>query len=156
MGLFFPGTPRIALLSGGVKILTLYLPPPDKGKGLGLEFIEKGFYPELIDGSESCRRLGWIPELKLQWTAYNDLIPIQGWTIGAANGNQASVSALLAMLDNTPGTVEISPGPSAGGFIINKTTIPSFGIAGAQGIVTGLQITLRGGAILTSKALGAW
>ena len=157
MGLFTPGTPRIALLNGsGTKLKTLYLPPPDKGPGLGLEWVEKAFDANLIDGSESCRRLGWIPQLVLKWGAYNDVLQTVNRAFGSADGNVADILSLLALLDTAPGLLKVSPGPSAGGFVVNKTTISPMGVAGSQGIATGLQITLRGGAICSTKTLGAW
>ena len=153
MGLFVPGTPRLKVISSG---LTLFLPPPDKGKGVTLEWIEKAFYTELIDGSESCRRLGWIPELKLSWAAYNDCLKTTSMTIGGANGNLADINSLLSLLDLAPGLLSASPGPAAGGFVVQRVTVGAMGVAGALGIATGLQITLRGGAIYSTKVLGAF
>jgi len=152
---FKPGTPRIALLDAGQnKLLTLFLPPPEKGSPT-LEWIEKATYTELIDGSESCRRYGWIPELKLKWTYYNDLDG-RGLTIGAADGNLADINSLLALLDNPPGFLKASPGPTAGGFIVQRVTISAIGATTALGIPTGLEITLRGGTVYSSKVLGAF
>ena len=157
MGLFTPGTPRIALLNGaGTKLKTLYLPPPDTGPGLGLEWIEKAFDANLIDGSESCRRLGWIPQLVLKWANYNDVLQMGNRPFGNADGNVADINALLALLDTAPGLLKVSPGPSAGGFVVNKTTVSPMGVVSSLGIATGLQITLRGKTICSTKTLGAW
>ena len=153
MGLFAPGTPRLKLISSG---LTLYLPPPDKGQGVTLEWVEKAFNADLIDGSESCRRLGWIPQVTLKYGAYNDVLRTCGLTIGGANGNLADINSLLALLDTAPGLLRFSPGPAAGGFVVNRVTVGAMGIAGAQGIATGLSITLRGGVIYSAKILGAF
>jgi len=157
MGLFAPGTPRIALTDGnGNKVKTLYLPVPDRTGGLTLEWVEKAFYTDLIDGSESCRRLGWIPQLVLKYAAYNDLLNTTGRTLGGNDGNLADINALLSLLDAAPGLLKVSPGPSAGGFVVMKTTVSALGVAGVQGIATGLQITLRGGSICATKTLGAF
>lgn len=157
MGLFAPGTPRIALLDGsGNKLKTLYLPAPDKSSGVTLEWAEKSYDTDLLDGSESCRRLGWIPELVIKYGAYNDLLNTTGRPIGGLDGNLADINSLLSLLDTAPGLLKVSPGPLAGGFVVNKTTVSAMGVAGGQGTVTGLQITLRGGAICATKTLGAF
>jgi hypothetical protein len=157
MGLFTPGNPRIALLDGaGNKLKTLYLPAPDKTGGVTLEWIEKAFYTDLVDGSEATRRLGWIPQMVMKWNAYNDLLPTSGRAIGAADGNVATMVALLALLDAPPGFLSASPGPSAGGFVVQRVKVAPIGIAGAQGVATGVEITLRGGAICATKTLGAF
>lgn len=157
MGLFTPGTPRIALLDGsGNKLKTLYLPEPDRQNGVNLEWVEKASYTDLVDGSESCRRLGWIPVLTLSWAAYNEVFSITGRTIGGADGNQADLLSLLALLDADPRRLKVSPGPSAGGFVAGRVTVSGMGVVGGIGIATGLKITIRGGPICSSKVLGAW
>ena len=145
------GTPRLALIGGN----SYFLPPPDKGS-LTLEWVEKAIDSNLVDGSESCRRLGWLPQLTMSWATYNDFLNTTGKTIGSANGNLLDFASLLAVLDNAPGTLKVSPGPSAGGFVINKTTISPVSVAGNPGITTGLKLTFRGGAICASKTLGAF
>lgn len=155
MSLFVPGTPRIALLdSNGNKLRTLYLPPPDRTGGIGLQWVEKAFDANLIDGSESCRRLGWLPQLKLKWSTYNDVLQTQARPIGGNDGDLADINSLLALLDSPVGTIKVSPGPSAGGFVVNKTTISEMSVDGP--VTTDLTITLRGGAICASKVLGAF
>ena len=157
MPLFTPGTPRVALLDASQnKVKTLYLPMPDSENGVTLEWVEKAIYSDLIDGSESCRRLGWIPELKLRWSAYNDIQQDSGRPIGGCDGNQADLNSLMALLDTPPGFLQVSPGPSAGAFVVNRVTVGAMGVAGFQGVATGLQITFRGGAIYPAKVLGAW
>lgn len=156
-GLFAPGMPRIALLdANGNKLKTLYLPPPPKNKGVTLEWVEKAFYTDLIDGSESCRRLGWIPQIVLKYQAYNDILPLYGIPIGGNDGNLADITSLMSLLDSAPGTLKASPGPSAGGFVVNRVNVSAMGVAGSQGTVTDLTLTLRGGSIYSAKTLGAF
>ena len=166
MPIFAPGMPRLALSNGlpvnsvtgplgpYVKSLFVYLPAPDKGAPT-LEWIEKGFNPELINGGESNRRLGWLPQLVLRWAVYPDLDG-QGLTIGGANGNLAGYASLMALLDVAPGLLVISPGPSAGGFLVNKVTTNPVGVIGMNGFAAGLEVTFRGGLPYPSKILGAF
>jgi len=149
------GCPRIALLDGlGTKIKTLSLPAPDRADGVTLEWVEKAYDTDLIDGSESCRRLGFIPVLTLKYAAYNDLIRTSALTIGGLDGNMADILSLLSILDTAPGYLKVSPGPTSGGFVVNKTVVAAMGISGP--VTTGLQIVLRGGGICPTKVLGAW
>jgi hypothetical protein len=155
--IFKPGLPRIALLSGyaGTKVKTLWLPSPDPGQPT-LEWIEKGFNAELIDGSESNRRLGWLPELRMKWSFYNEIDPGGNLTVGSADGNVADLVTLLALLDNPPGWLTCSPGPTAGGFLVNRVTLSPIGVVTPLGIPEGLELTLRGGLIYSSKVLGTF
>jgi len=155
MTFILPGTPRIALLDATqLKLKTLFLPAPDKGSPK-LEWIEKGINSDLVDGSESNRRLGFIPELTLSWEVYNDTDG-QGHAIGGNDQCLADIASFLAIMDAPPGYISISPGPSAGGFVVNKTTIRPIGIIGMAGFAAGLEVTFRGGTILPSKLLGAF
>ena len=156
MSMFFPGTPRIALLDAtGVKVKTLFLPPPDKVGGVTLEWAEKGTYRDLYDGSEFTRRYGWIPQVVLKWGAYNDVLPTLGLTIGGLDGNLADMDSLLGILDAPIGCIRFSPGPRAGGFLVKRVVIAPIGVAGG-GIATGLQLTLRGGDKYSAKILEAF
>jgi hypothetical protein len=155
MAFFLPGTPRLALLdAGGNTLKTLFLPAPDKGVPT-VEWVEKGFNAELIDGGESNRRLGWLPQITMSWSVYNDTDGL-GHTIGNADQNLASISALLDLLDTPPGLLKVSPGPSTGGFVVNKVTVQPIGIVGLAGFAAGLKVTFRGGTIQPSLTLGAF
>ena len=155
MTFILPGTPRIALLDAGQnKLKTLFLPAPDKGVPK-LEWIEKGINSELVDGSESNRRLGFLPELTITWAVYNDQDG-QGHAIGGNDQNLADIASFMAIMDAPPGFTSISPGPSAGGFVVNKTTIRPIGIIGLAGFAAGLEVTFRGGMIYPTKILGAF
>ncbi len=158
MSYIVPGTPRIALWTGGAgigsKVSTWYLPAPDNKGGLKLAWVQKGWWPELIDGSESARVLGWLPELSLTWSAYNDVLPLYG-TIGSASGDVLDINSLLAVLDNPASNLEVSPGPSAGGLFPAKITVNPLGIV-ANGIAAGLKLTFRSGAIYQQKILPAF
>jgi hypothetical protein len=153
-----PGTPRIALLnSDGVTYASVnYLPPPDANNGMQLEWEEKNQTKVLIDGSEATRRLGWVPNLTLRWTVYNDVLRMNAYPIGSANGDQLDIISFLALLDNPCGSLYISPGPSAGGFVVQTTKISPIGIVTGSGIAAGVEINFRGGSIYSSKVLGAF
>ena len=147
-----PGTPRIKLLTvTGTPVL--WLPQPNPGQP-SLQWIPKGIVKELYDGREVWRQLGWIPELTIEWSIYDDR-STEGWTIGTANGNRPAVSDLLAILSGAPGSFSISPGPSAGGFVPQSWKESAIGVV-PGGYAKGLQLTLRGGAIYSSKVLGAF
>jgi len=151
-----PGTPRIAILNtDGSTNRMLYLPAPDRGSGVAQEWQEKSILTELIDGSEQCRRLGWIPSLTLKWAIYNDVLQNTPYSIGVLNGQMASYDTLMSILDGAPGTLKISPGPSAGGFVVQSVKTSPVGIAG-PGLAAGLQVTFRGGAICPTKTLGVF
>jgi hypothetical protein len=155
MAFFVPGMPRIRLLNAdGTTNKTLWLPPPDRDKGTLLEFEEEGILKNCI-GARIWLRRGWYPNLTLVWKNYND-VAVPGYTVGAADGNVASFTALLAILDAAPGRVKISPGPSAGGFVVNETKISPIGVVGPQGIAQGVEIQLKGGTLLAAKALGTF
>lgn len=149
------GTPRIALLNtNGTKAKTLYLPPPDRSNGISLEWIEKAVDTTLVNGSESTRRLGWIPQITLSWSVYDDVTASYGYSYGSTDGHMASYSDLMTLLDNQPNTLKLSPGPTAGGMICNKITVSAVGVN--QGLTTGLKIVFRGGQILSNKGLGSF
>jgi hypothetical protein len=152
-----PGTPRIALLNGtGGYTSVNYLPPPDANNGMMFEWEEVNQTKKLIDGSEATRRLGWIPSLTLRWTVYNDVLQMNSYPIGTANGNQLNFTGFLALLDNPCGSLYISPGPSAGGFTVQTTKISPIGVVSGLGIAAGVEVNFRGGAIYSSKVLGAF
>ena len=156
MAFIVPGMPRIRLLnSDGSTNKTLWLPPPSKDKGMLLEFEEVRVTKQLVTGARVCLRKGWLPTLTLSWKAYNDQ-RVPGYTIGAADGNVASFAALLAILDAPVGRVKISPGPSAGGFIVTETEVSPIGTVGLQGIAEDVEIVLKGGTLLATKALGTF
>lgn len=152
MPIFLPGSPRIKLLlSVGAPVV--YLPMPDPGYPT-IEWAEKSFKTDLINGSESCRRLGYIPQITLKWGAYDDRTT-EGVTLGIANGNRASFTDLMSILDSAPGTISISPGPSAGGFVAQSWTVSGAGVL-PGGYAKDLSITLRGGTICPTKVLGSF
>ena len=152
MSYFAPGTPRIRLLTivGGPIV---YLPMPDAGYPT-VEWDEKSFKTDLIDGSESLRRLGWIPVLTMRWAAYDDRED-EGRPIGRANGNRPSIVDLMSILDSVPGTISVSPGPSAGGFIAQSWSMNGIGVH-PGGFAKNVEVTFRGGAICATKVLGAF
>lgn len=158
-----PGTPRIRLLNvAGTPVL--YLPMPNKGLPT-MEWVEKGQIKELFDGSEANRRLGWIPQLTLRWSVYLDQIQASftegvtpgawGLVIGTANGQMPSMADLLTILSGAPGSISISPGPSAGGFVAQSWKIKPIGV-NPLGQADGVEIVFRGGAIQSSMALGGF
>jgi len=151
MPIFAPGTPRIKVIASGA---VLWLPMPDEGLPT-IQWIPKGPVKELIDGSELWRQLGWIPEITMSWSAYDDRAN-EGFTIGAANGNRPAITDLLTVLSGAPGSFSISPGPAAGGFVVQSWHESPIGVTGGQGWAKGLQVTFRGGTICSSKILGAF
>ena len=158
MPVFFPGNPRIAQLDpggSGAKVLTLYLPVPNREQGATLEWVEKSSNEELYDGSECCRRLGWIPEVVLTWDIYDDVNQMSPYPLGTTNNCQATYAALMAILDTAPGFLSVSPGAGAGGFVVNSVKVSPIGMVG-YGFAAGLSVTLRGGTICSTKTLGAF
>ncbi len=152
MTIFVPGTPRIKLTTVlGAPVV--YLPMPDPGFPT-LEWVEKSYKTDLINGSESCRRLGYIPEITLKWGAYDDRTT-EGVAIGLANGNRPSFADLMSILDSAPGSISISPGPSAGGFAAQSWSVKTVGVL-PGGFAKDLSITLRGGTICSTKVLGSF
>jgi hypothetical protein len=156
MPYIYPGNPQISLWSGGAgvgtRLYTWYLPPCDKGRGLGLEWVQKGWWPELYDGSEAARELGWLPELVLQWEKYQDVMALGGQTIGIGAGNLLDFVSLMSVLDNPASNLEVQPGPGAGGLFPNKIIVSPIGIAG-NGLAAGVRLTFRSGPIYPSKIL---
>lgn len=154
MALFYPGTPRIALLNADLTLnKTCYLPPPSNDEGVGLTWEEKNQVKTVIDGSERCWRLGWIPELTLSWKYYDDFSKRWPHPVGNADGNLLDINSLLALLATPPGLLKISPGPSAGGFLVQSHKVAELRIATDMGITAGLRITFRGGKICSSMIL---
>jgi len=155
--LFNTGTPRLATLDpagSGAKTASFFLPVPNND-GVKLEWVEKSDTYELIDGSEGIRLFGWIPELTITWDVYDDINPNYGYVIGSASGNQLDYTSLLTVLNTSSGFLKVSPGPDAGGFVVNKSTISAVGNT-AGGMATGVDITFRGSAICSSRVLGAF
>jgi hypothetical protein len=151
--IFAPGTPRIGLLTGGVRTATLWLPMPDAGFPT-LAWIEKGQVRTLYDGSEAWRQLGWVPELVLKWAFYDDRAT-EGFSLGLADGDRPALTDLLSVLSGAPASFSISPGPSAGGFTVQSWKVNPIGVA-PGGYAKGLQVTCRGGAIQSSQTLGTF
>lgn len=155
MPLFTPGSPRLRLLnSDGTTNKTLNLPPPTRDGGVTLEWVEVSETKRLVNGSEVCLRRGWIPELTLRWKLYDDVSPTT-INVGSGNGQTADMATLLAMLDAAPGRIRVSPGPTAGGFTVNRTEIRPLGIRG-PGMAAGVEITLRAGKVFSAKTLEAF
>jgi len=149
------GPLRIATLDpggSGSKTATFYLPAPSDIK---LSWEEKGINSVLYNGAESNRRLGFIPQIELTWSIYDDVNNRYGYTIGTSNGNQLTFDGLMSVLDTAPGFLSFSPGLTTGGFVINQVKVNSFGVM-IGNFVTGLSITLRGGNIVSTKTLGAF
>lgn len=163
--IFLPGTPRLAICAwdgiGGDPVasaVTLYLPMPDNGMPT-VEWIEKGYKTDLVTGSESNRLLGYIPELTMRWSAFDDR-PTEGFTIGQANGNRPAITDLLYLISRyvpgipNNGYLAVSPGPAAGGFIVMSTKRSPIGVVGQQGFAKGVQVTFRGGWVQTPPPAG--
>lgn len=149
------GPLRCAVLDpsgSGVKTSVYYLPSPSK---ITETWIEKGINTELINGAESNRRLGFIPEVTITWSIYDDVNPRWGYAIGNANGQQLTFDGLMSWLDGAPGYISFSPGLTAGGFVVNTVKINNYGVM-VGGFITDLQITLRSGTIYNTKQLGAF
>ena len=103
------GPLRIATLNSdgtGTKVNTYYLPAPSDIK---ITWEEKGINSILYNGSESNRRLGFIPQVDITWSIYDDINNRYGYTIGTANGNQLTFDGLMSVLDATPGFISFSP-----------------------------------------------
>jgi hypothetical protein len=168
MGLFAPGLARIATLAvedtPSSKTATLYLPMCDKGYPT-LKWLEQEDNDVLIDRSRMTRRYGYIPELTFRWSIYVDQISasfVEGVTrgawghiIGPGDGQMPSITDLMAILSLPPGMIEISPGPTAGGFCPQSWPIEPIG-HNAIGLVEGLEIVFQGGDIQPSMLLGAF
>jgi hypothetical protein len=168
MGLFAPGIARLATLAvvdtPSSKTATCYLPMPDRGYPT-LEWIEVGYKTDLINGSKSNRRLGWIPQLTFKWAIYVDQIQASlaegvttgawGYIIGPGNGQMLSLNDLMTALSAAPAMIEISPGLTAGGFCPQSWTIKAIG-TNPLGQAEGLEIVFQGTDIQSSMALGAF
>lgn len=148
MALLQVGPIRMAVLnSSGVKLKTLILPTPSKD-GLELEWAEKSTTTELIDGSEKTRFLGFIPQLTVKWSAYDESVR-GGIAIGTNDGQRPTLESLLPLLVNN--MVRVSPGMTAGGFTAAKVEVRSLGKQGL--LYTGLQVVFRGGAVRAQRDL---
>lgn len=148
------GPIRLALVdSGGTKLKTLYLPPPDKD-GLDLEFIEKSSSAELIDGSERTRLLGFLPTLNVRWKYYNEQTGF-GYAIGTNDGQRPSLEALLKILSGPTNTLRVAPGPAVdGGFTVDRVQVKGIGKVGNT--YTGLQVTFRARNVRSDRSLEAF
>jgi hypothetical protein len=164
MGLFVPGIPRLGILTSGVRTSTLYLPMPDKGLP-EVEWIDQKQVVKLWDGSFATRRLGFVPRLTFRWSVYVDQITASftdgftegawGITIGSSNGQMPSILDLLLVLSATPGTISVSPGPSAGGFAAQDWDIKPIK-SSPTGHAVGLEIAFTGGQSQASMVLGSF
>lgn len=158
MSLIVPGTPRLKVYAANDLVTlqkTLYLPAPSAGDGVGLEFVQKAFRKELVDGSERSRRLGYLPVLTLKWKVYNDNAD-QGFTIGQADGNMLGIADLLAITSLDADRIKVSPGPAAGGFQCSQITVSGLGIIGRSGFASGVQVTFRGRNVQADQSLGTF
>ena len=135
---------------GGGKARVLYLPVPSKD-GLSLEWEQKATSKDLINGSPRTRVLGYVPVLTCKWSAYDDR-PWNGYVIGTNDGCRPDLESLLIVLSQPTGMLAISPGPSAGGFVVDSVNVSGLGKAGQ--FYTGLQVVFRGRDIAPEMALG--
>lgn len=155
MGLFLPGIPQLALLgtanNTASKVKTLFLPVPSAGVP-EVEWEEKADLTDLIDGSESNRRLGFIPTITFKWALYVDQVSAVltegvsmgawGITIGPNNGQMPSIADLLVLLSAAPGCLEINPGPAdptvrtltAGGIGVGNSAQAAYQLQQAQNL----------------------
>ena len=157
MTFFNNGTPRLATLDpagSGSKTATYYLPVPDDD-GVKLEWIEKSDTYELVNGSEGIYLLGYLPELTITWSVYDDKTAGYGYQVGSNSGNQLDFASLMTVLATSSGFLSVSPGPNAGGFIVNKTSISPTGVS-TGGCATNLSIVFRGTTIQANRLLGAF
>jgi len=148
------GPIRIAPLAsvGGSKIKTLYLPSPDKD-GLTLEWIEKVSQVDLIDGSPRTRLLGFVPQVVARWNNYNDQ-PGYGFSIGISDGQRPDLESLLSVLSCRSGLLSVSPGVSAGGFVVDRISVQPISKRG--GVYSGLEVTLTGRSVMPTRTLGVF
>lgn len=155
--LVLAGAPRLAVLNAaGVVQKTLALPPPKKGDGLALEFLEKGVNRELEDFSESGFTAGYIAKLTLKWEIYDETAH-PGVTLGTADGNRPTLKDLLGLTSGqVRGLLRVSPGPSGtGGFRVERVTTGALGLAGAS-YGRGVALTFWGKDLLATEALQDW
>jgi hypothetical protein len=159
------GAIQIALLSydGLTKSTINYLPAPNKGNGVELEWDKKSFLTTLYDGSEMERLLGYVPVLNLSWSIYDDVNQTTGHTIGSANGNQLDYNSFLALLDNLPGYLRISMDGGVTGFTASSWKLGKAGVMAGGNFATNVSITFRGSGtgafgtgIYATKVLGAF
>lgn len=130
------GPVRLALLNpDGSKQKTLILPAPEKGSP-GLEWIKKASTKEVVDGGERTRLLGFLPQLTLSWSVYDDT-----QATGTGNGQTPTLEALLVLLSQATGTLRVSPGLSAGGFTADQVDVKEIGKV--PGFYTGIKVTFR-------------
>lgn len=141
---------RLALLDAtGVKLKTLYLPMPDLD-GFDLSWDERGRTWDLDDGGELTRVKGFLPVLKVRWSAYDDRLG-RGYTIGTGDGQRPTLEDLLWFLSQPSGRLRVSPGLASGGFTVNRAR-PK-GIGYKAGYYTGIEVTFRGRTALPSMGL---
>jgi len=150
------GPCRIAIVNGsGVRTSTYYLPPPDKDTGISLVWDKKAYNETLYDGSEVERLLGFVPELTLSWSIYDDKNAIWGNQIGSSNGNQLDFLSFMSILDTPSGYISVSPGMTAGGFVCSSWKVDQIGTL-VGGLATGITVTFRGTGIYSTRTLGSF
>lgn len=160
-----PGTPRLAVLNpDGSKAKSLWLPMPDKGLPK-IEWEQRKVATDLFDGGKAIRRLGFLPKLTLHWAIYLDQIQASfqegvtvgawGQVIGANDGQMPSMNDLLLILSAAPGSISVSPGPSAGGFIAQDWDIKAIG-TNPLGQAEGVEIAFEGGTVMSTMVLEAF
>ena len=119
----------------GSKAQTVILPAPEKGSP-GMEWIKKSSTKELVDGGERTRLLGFLPQLTLSWSVYDDT-----QATGIGNGQTPNLEALLVLLSQGTGSLRVSPGMTAGGFTADQVDVKEIGKV--PGFYTGIQVVFR-------------
>ncbi len=144
---------RLAVLdASGAKLKTLILPTPVEG-GLELEWVDKLHTWELDDGGELTRTLGYLPQLTVKWTYYDER-PAGRYPLGTDNGQRPSLEDLLVILSQPSGRLRVSPGLSAGGFTVDRCQVKPIGRRGL--VYSGVQVVFRGRYARPTRSLEAF
>jgi hypothetical protein len=140
---------RIKRVSDGA---VLFLPVPSFD-AVSIEWAEKATTRELLDGSDRTRVVGYVPAFTAKWRAYDDR-PMFGKTRGTANGQCPKLEDLLVLISGASGRWRVSPGLSAGGFLVDRCEVKPLGKQGRA--YTDVQITFKSREIFPTRTLGAF
>lgn len=153
MSLMETGVIRLATLDGdGDKLLTYYLPAPSMD-GLELEWEEQSSTVTLATGGRRTRRVGFVPTLTVRWKLYDERTG-QGYSIGIGDGERPTLEQLLVILSQATNTLKVSPGPAAGGFVVDQVVVKPIGKKGPY--YTGLQAAFHGRVSTDTRTLGTF
>jgi hypothetical protein len=132
-------------------VKTLLL-PISREDGMDLDFVPKGETRELEDFSESTRKMGYLPVLRVAWDYYDersDQLP----TLGTGDGQRPSLADLLVIICAPSGRLRVQAGPGAGWFRVDRVTPKPIGVA-PNGLPKGVELVFHGKDILPTMALG--